>query len=90
MGGGGQVPTCQCGVSSVARMDRLHPFPFASPPFLTPQLYEAVQHYSAAIRLAPWAPVLYTNRALALLQRGWGGDALCALRDAETGECMLR
>lgn len=49
------------------------------------QLYEAVQHYSAAIRLAPWAPVLYTNRALALLQRGWGGDAVCALRDAETG-----
>lgn len=32
------------------------------------QLYEAVQHYSAAIRLAPWAPSLYTNRALALLQ----------------------
>lgn len=54
-------------------------------PMLPPQLYEAVQHYSLAIRLAPWAPVLYTNRALALLQRGWGGDALCALRDAETG-----
>lgn len=49
------------------------------------QLYEAVRQYSAAIRLAPWAPVLYTNRALALLQRGWGGDAVCALRDAETG-----
>ncbi len=25
-------------------------------------------------------------RALALLQRGWEGDALCALRDAETGK----
>lgn len=52
------------------------------------QLYEAVQHYSAAIRLAPWAPSLYTNRALALLQRGWGGDAMCALRDAETAVCL--
>jgi hypothetical protein len=44
-----------------------------------------VKRYSEAIRLAPWAPVLYTNRALALLQRGWEGDALCALRDTETG-----
>ena len=49
------------------------------------QYYEAVKRYSEAIRLAPWAPVLYTNRALALLQRGWEGDALCALRDTETG-----
>ncbi|PRW39165.1 WD and tetratricopeptide repeats 1-like [Chlorella sorokiniana] len=52
------------------------------------QLYEAVQHYSTAIRLAPWAPSLYTNRALALLQRGWGGDAMCALKDAETAVCL--
>lgn len=27
-----------------------------------PQFYEAVRRYSEAIRLAPWAPVLYTNR----------------------------
>ncbi|EFN53955.1 hypothetical protein CHLNCDRAFT_136223 [Chlorella variabilis] len=50
--------------------------------------YEAVRQYSEAIRLAPWAPVLYTNRALALLQRGWEGDALCALQDAETAVCL--
>ena len=50
-----------------------------------PQYYQAVQLYTQALCAAPWAAVLYTNRCLALLQRGWEGDAAAALRDAEMG-----
>lgn len=53
------------------------------------QLLEAVAAYSAAIRAAPWAPVLYCNRALALLQRRWEGDAAAALADAELAGALV-
>eukprot|EP00877_Chromochloris_zofingiensis_P010684 jgi/Chrzof1/586/Cz01g21100.t1 len=44
----------------------------------------AVTAFTHAIKSAPWAPVLYAQRALALLQRSWEGDAAFALRDCDT------
>ncbi|KAL4428996.1 hypothetical protein ABPG77_006035 [Micractinium sp. CCAP 211/92] len=80
-GGMGDLPGMLPAAAERAKADgNLHLF--------SKKFYEAERRYSEAIRLAPWAPVLYTNRALALLQRGWEGDALCALRDAETAVCL--
>lgn len=47
------------------------------------QYSAAIERYGRALTLAPCAAVLYTNRCLALLKRGWKGDAAEALRDAE-------
>jgi uncharacterized membrane protein YgcG len=44
----------------------------------------AIGHFTDATQLAPHAAGLYTQRALALLKRGWQGDAAYALRDCET------
>lgn len=45
---------------------------------------QAVYQYTAAIRLAPNYPVLYLNRATALMRRNWYGDVYEALRDCIT------
>lgn len=42
---------------------------------------QAITQYTAAIRLAPSYPVLYLNRATALMRRNWNGDDYAALRD---------
>jgi len=42
-----------------------------------------------AIAAAPWVPGLYTQRALALLKRGWEGDAAYALRDCEAALALV-
>eukprot|EP00887_Chlorella_sp_A99_P002411 scaffold10.g2411.t1 len=52
------------------------------------QAQQAVEAYSEALRAAPWAGLLYTNRCLALLQRGWEGDATAALADAEVAAAL--
>ena len=49
----------------------------------------AVSCATAAITAAPWAPWLYSQRALALLKRGWEGDAAFALRDCDTALALV-
>jgi uncharacterized membrane protein YgcG len=49
----------------------------------------AVGHFAAAIAAAPAAASLYTQRALALLKRGWEGDPAYALVDCETALGLL-
>lgn len=45
---------------------------------------QAINKYTEAIRLAPSYPVLYLNRATALMRRSWYGDVYAALRDCHT------
>jgi uncharacterized membrane protein YgcG len=49
----------------------------------------AIRHFSDAIAAAPHAAGLRTQRALALLKRGWEGDAAYALRDCETAIALV-
>ncbi|XP_076810630.1 WD and tetratricopeptide repeats protein 1-like [Clavelina lepadiformis] len=44
----------------------------------------AITTYSGAIAMAPKAPILYGNRAAALIKRAWDGDVYAALRDCHT------
>lgn len=44
----------------------------------------AINLYNDALRISPDAAVLYTNRAAALMKRGWDGDLYAALRDCYT------
>jgi hypothetical protein len=44
----------------------------------------AVELYDKLLAAEPWLPQGYIYRAIILLNRGWRGDALCALRDADT------
>ena len=44
----------------------------------------ALRRYNDLLEAEPWFSQGYVHRAITLLQRGWRGDALCALRDAET------
>jgi hypothetical protein len=32
---------------------------------------EAIEYYNQAIRLAPYSPILYGNRAATMLKRNW-------------------
>ncbi|XP_026748747.1 WD and tetratricopeptide repeats protein 1 isoform X2 [Galleria mellonella] len=41
----------------------------------------AVQLYNSAIGLCPNCAVLYSNRAAALMRRGWSGDTYAAIKD---------
>jgi WD and tetratricopeptide repeat-containing protein 1 len=47
------------------------------------RFFDAVQHFTEALYLAPTCAALYSSRAGALLRRGWRGDAFAALRDCE-------
>ncbi|GBF94894.1 hypothetical protein Rsub_08137 [Raphidocelis subcapitata] len=47
---------------------------------------EAVEAFTRAIWLAPWAPGLYAQRALALLRRRWEGDDAAALADCDAAQ----
>lgn len=42
---------------------------------------QAIYQYTLAIKKEPSCPVLYLNRATALMKRGWCGDVYAALRD---------
>ena len=44
----------------------------------------ALNLYNELLQVEPWLPQGYVHRAIILLRRGWRGDALCALRDADT------
>jgi len=44
---------------------------------------KALCSYNAALKIVPHSPILLTGRALVLLSRGWIGDKVEALRDAE-------
>lgn len=44
----------------------------------------ALELYDRLLAAEPWLPQGYVYRAIILLNRGWRGDALCALRDADT------
>lgn len=44
----------------------------------------AIFKYTEAMSQAPECPILYTNRAVALLRRGWFGDHYEAARDCHT------
>ncbi|KAF6262611.1 hypothetical protein COO60DRAFT_599677 [Scenedesmus sp. NREL 46B-D3] len=50
----------------------------------------AVADFSAAVAAAPWVPGLYTQRALAWLNRGWEGDAAYALRDCDMALALVQ
>ncbi|XP_055378898.1 WD and tetratricopeptide repeats protein 1 [Condylostylus longicornis] len=41
----------------------------------------AIDQYSEAIEIAPFCPILYLNRATALMRRSWYGDVYAAIRD---------
>eukprot|EP00983_Pelagomonas_calceolata_P003093 101571-Pelagomonas_calceolata.AAC.1 len=41
------------------------------------------QNAYRALHLAPWSAALWSQRAEALLSRGWAGDAMWALRDCD-------
>jgi tetratricopeptide (TPR) repeat protein len=42
---------------------------------------EAIVYYNKAINLVPNSPILYGNRAAALMKRNWYGDTYCAMLD---------
>lgn len=44
----------------------------------------AIYQYNEAINCAPGYPVLYLNRATALMRRKWYGDTYAGLRDCHT------
>jgi WD40 repeat protein len=44
---------------------------------------KALSSFNAALKIVPHSPVLLTGRALVFLSRGWIGDKVEALRDAE-------
>ncbi|XP_022827850.1 WD and tetratricopeptide repeats protein 1 isoform X1 [Spodoptera litura] len=41
----------------------------------------AVEYYNEAIALCPDCAILYSNRAAALMRRGWSGDTYAAIKD---------
>jgi hypothetical protein len=47
------------------------------------QYSTAIRAFTRAICLAPWSPGLYSQRATALLKRGWKCDAALALLDCD-------
>lgn len=50
--------------------------------FLENEKYlQAIYQYTIAIKKAPDCPVLYLNRATALMRRGWCGDVYAAIKD---------
>lgn len=48
------------------------------------QCSKAIILYNQAIQRAPWASVLYGNRAAAFMKRKWDGDLYAALRDCHS------
>lgn len=53
--------------------------------FLENEKYlQAIYQYTIAIKKAPDCPVLYLNRATALMRRGWYGDVYAAIKDCHT------
>jgi tetratricopeptide (TPR) repeat protein len=42
---------------------------------------EAIEFYNRAIQMAPDSPILYGNRAAALMKRNWDGDVYMAMLD---------
>lgn len=45
---------------------------------------DALALYGRLLKRVPWLAQTWAARAIVLLRRGWKGDALCALRDADT------
>lgn len=45
---------------------------------------DALALYGRLLERVPWLAQTWAARAIVLLRRGWKGDALCALRDADT------
>lgn len=53
--------------------------------FLENEKYlQAIYQYTIAIKKAPDCPVLYLNRATALMRRAWYGDVYAAIKDCHT------
>lgn len=53
--------------------------------FLEAKKYlNAINQYTLAIHKEPECPVVYLNRATALMRRGWYGDVYAALKDCHT------
>ena len=50
---------------------------------MPPSIAQPPHVHACSVSLPCTAGLLYCNRALALLQRGWEGDAVAALADAE-------
>jgi len=52
--------------------------------FESQKYLEAIEYYNLAIQIAPDSPVLYANRAAALLKRNWDGDVYQGMQDCYT------
>ncbi|KAK4291218.1 hypothetical protein Pmani_035935 [Petrolisthes manimaculis] len=56
----------------------------ANQAFAAEKYITALQLYNQAVEISPNSPVLYSNRAAALMKRKWDGDIYAALKDCFT------
>lgn len=75
--GSSKKPEDPCQVSAKARQLKAQ----ANVEFEGKNYWGAITLYNQALLVAPDSPVLYANRAAALIKRSWYGDIYAALRD---------